>query len=171
MITNRLVFDSSCYIISTMAGPFSEEHKQKISLALRGKPRPWQEKEKVERTCECGIHFLLTPGQVRDGHGKYCSRSCYYKYRTIGGFPAVSHKLKGEKHWNYKGDKAGYKTFHIRVKNSRGKATVCEKCSSTSFVEWANLTGKYNDIFDYKSLCRSCHKKFDLNRKAGEVLA
>jgi len=24
-----------------------------------------------------------------------------------------------------------------------------------------NLTGKYEDIYDYKSLCRKCHNKFD----------
>ncbi len=27
--------------------------------------------------------------------------------------------------------------------------------------EWATLTGRYDDVMDYKRLCASCHKRFD----------
>ena len=74
---------------------------------------------------------------------------------------ALSHKKKGQKHWNYKGDGAGYKAFHLRVQAVRGVAKVCEKCSSTKSVEWANLSGKYEDVNDYQALCRRCHHKQD----------
>lgn len=76
----------------------------------------------------------------------------------------IGHKyrgLTGKKHWNWKGDIVGYKAFHLRVNKIRGKATMCDKCGSTYYVEWASLTGNYQDPWDFRSLCRKCHHKFD----------
>lgn len=70
-------------------------------------------------------------------------------------------KLQGEEHFNHKGDKAGYKALHLRVQQIRGRAILCENCGSDYFVEWANLTGKYENVMDYKALCRKCHHKLD----------
>lgn len=83
------------------------------------------------------------------------------------GHQVRSRMIKGSKHWNYKGDKAGYKAFHLRVNNIRGKAIICENCRSDYFVEWANLTGKYQDPMDYRALCRRCHNQFDNPNKKG----
>jgi len=69
--------------------------------------------------------------------------------------------IVGPNHFNWKGCNVGYKAFHLRVGNARGKATVCQDCGDQGFVEWANLTGNYGDINDYKSLCRKCHHKLD----------
>lgn len=128
--------------------------------------------------CPCGNKFFLTPGQIRTGHGKYCSRACYYQYRKIFDVSSLSHQLKGDKHWNYKGDDAGYSAFHLRVQSERGVASLCSRCKSASFVEWANLTGKYEDVNDYEQLCRKCHHKFDniqyrgwKTRRRGDVTA
>src|SRR5690242_13274370 len=105
----------------------TEEHKQKISQALKGRRHPWSEKERIQKKCLCGKKFLLTPGQDRQGHGKYCSRSCYYEYREVFKVWDLPTNRPGEMHHNFKGDQAGYKAFHLRVTRLRGKATYCEK--------------------------------------------
>ena len=116
--------------------------------------------EKIKKACLCGKKFLLAPGRIRKGRGKYCSRMCLHKYRDNSKFLSFI-RNRGKKNQNWKGNSAGYKALHLRVTNNRGKATICEECKSTYFVEWANLTGKYYDVMDYKSLCRKCHNKFD----------
>lgn len=73
-------------------------------------------------------------------------------------------------------EKIGYFALHVRVNKKLGKAN---KCSNLDCVyprkdghnkimlapkkfEWANISGKYKeDIFDWISLCTSCHQKFD----------
>ena len=116
---------------------------------------------KIEKDCPCGNKFYLTPGQVRPGHGKFCSRPCYYKYRKNFPLSELSKKMKGSNHWNYKGNNAGYSAFHLRVQAKRGKAKECDFCGRKSWVEWANLLGYYEDVNDYLPLCRSCHKNYD----------
>ena len=147
---------------------FTEEHKKRISEALKGKPRPWQLKEKIKKTCLCGNIFYLTPGQVRKGHGKYCSRKCSFKYQNHPNFLNMA-KLNGKNSINWKGDEVGYSAFHLRVQKERGKAGICEKCGSSKFVDWANQTGKYEDVSDYKQLCRKCHLIFDEIGKKGWI--
>lgn len=115
--------------------------------------------------CHCGCGSK-TPIAKRNryelGHRKG------YPIQFLGG-----HKMKGvtgEKHPNWHGDNVGYKAFHLRVNQSRGKATICEDCGSISFVEWASLTKNYENIMDYKALCRKCHHKLDQhNRKSWET--
>lgn len=71
---------------------------------------------------------------------------------------------KGEKHYNWKGDKITYKALHIWVGRHKGKAEVCSLCGSTERVEWANKSKEYKrDLTDYIELCRLCHIKFDLS--------
>lgn len=45
---------------------------------------------------------------------------------------------------------------------------LCEDCGALSSevkLDWANISGKYyRDRDDFKSLCRSCHRKFDYAR-------
>lgn len=64
---------------------------------------------------------------------------------------------------SWKGDKAGYAALHYRVENMRGKPQECGVCGETKKqkYEWANLTGKYEDVNDYKRMCCSCHAKYD----------
>jgi hypothetical protein len=66
-----------------------------------------------------------------------------------------------------KGDKAGYSAFHKRVATKRGTPSVCEVCNlsnKNTRYEWANLTGNYADIMDYKRMCKPCHMKYDIER-------
>lgn len=71
---------------------------------------------------------------------------------------------RGENNHNWKGDKASYSAFHYRVYSLRGKANMCEECGRDDdkiVYDWANITGNYNNVYDYKMLCRSCHFKLD----------
>ena len=56
-----------------------------------------------------------------------------------------------------------YCAYHLRVNQKRGKPKKCEHCGTISAkkFEWANKTGKYDDINDYIRLCTSCHRKMD----------
>lgn len=138
----------------------TEKHKKNISKSLSGKPKPWLRKERIRKFCLCGKEFFLTPGRERPKHGKYCSRICFFKFRDNTKFLSFIGK-RGKDNHNWKGNKVKYAALHLRVNQARGKAKVCEDCGSKKFVEWANLKGKYEDMKDYKSLCRKCHNKFD----------
>lgn len=67
---------------------------------------------------------------------------------------------------NFKSDnKVTYGTFHMRVRKQRGTPQKCEVCGRTdpeATYDWANLTGNYVDVNDYKRMCRSCHLLYDL---------
>ena len=64
---------------------------------------------------------------------------------------------------SWKGDDAGYKALHYRVSKKRDKPKYCSMCETTTAkrYEWANTTGKYEDVYDYIRVCKSCHSKID----------
>ena len=71
---------------------------------------------------------------------------------------------RGSKNPTWRGDHASYKAFHTRVKVLRGSPQACEVCGTeepSKRYEWANLTGRYQDPWDYKRMCSSCHRKAD----------
>jgi len=76
------------------------------------------------------------------------------------------HKI-GDKNSQWKGIDASYSSFHKRIYTIKGAPSYCEICETTKAkkFEWANLTGKYNDVNDYKRMCSKCHKKYDIERK------
>lgn len=113
--------------------------------------------------CQCGCE-RITPISPRNRVDLGHIKGQHIPY--LLGHRVKSRNLKGEKHWNFKGDQAGYKALHLRVNQIRGKATLCNICASQSWVEWANLTERYEDPTDYEALCRKCHNKFDrINQK------
>jgi hypothetical protein len=132
---------------------------------------------KIQVKCPCGKILFFTPGQIRPGHGKYCSRKCTFKYKNNLKF--LEHaKKRGMENHNWKGDTAGYKALHLRITQERGKAKQCLFGKGHKFVEWANVSGEYQNVFDYIPLCRKCHQKFDdvhtkgwNTRKGGDVTA
>jgi len=66
----------------------------------------------------------------------------------------------------------GIAALHIRLKSIKGTANRCEVCGKGKHFEWANLTEKYEDINDYKMMCKSCHAKYDnkaRNFKVGDA--
>jgi hypothetical protein len=69
---------------------------------------------------------------------------------------------------NWKGDNASYSAFHYRLYTRRGRPVKCEQCGLDDpkrVYHWANLTGRFQDLYDYKSMCVSCHRKYDYARK------
>lgn len=70
----------------------------------------------------------------------------------------------GENNDSWKGNKAGYAALHYRLYNKLGCPRHCGVCGTDDKdkkYEWANLTGKYDDVGDYKRMCQSCHAKHD----------
>lgn len=70
----------------------------------------------------------------------------------------------GENNHMWKGDKASYKAFHLRLTKRFGQPKRCEVCGTTDpskSYDWANVNGRYEDETDYVRMCRSCHHTFD----------
>jgi len=69
----------------------------------------------------------------------------------------------GEKNHAWKGDGAGYQAFHRRLYARFGKPSACSACGTldAEHYDYANLTGRYEDLNDYAPMCRSCHWKLD----------
>lgn len=67
----------------------------------------------------------------------------------------------------WKGDAAQYQALHLRVATVRGKPSRCDQCGTTTArrYEWANLTGNYRDVNDYRRMCVPCHRIYDNQRK------
>jgi len=95
-------------------------------------------------------------------------------FKRIKYVPRTCGKKDQWKYGNHQwlGDKAGYGACHDRVKRARGMPKKCEVCGTDDpkkTYHWANLTGNYSDINDYKRMCQSCHWKYDgLIRNIGE---
>lgn len=65
---------------------------------------------------------------------------------------------------SWKGDKACYAALHYRIRKLKGTPSKCEVCGTESEefrYQWANLTGKYEDVEDYKRMCEPCHARYD----------
>jgi len=48
---------------------------------------------------------------------------------------------------------------------------MCETKNAKRY-EWANMTRKYEDVYDYIRVCKSCHNKLDniiINITKGEI--
>lgn len=68
-----------------------------------------------------------------------------------------------ENNSSWKADKAGRQAFHKRLYAEFGKPKSCSMCGTTEakHFDYANLTGRYEDINDYLPMCRSCHWIYD----------
>lgn len=54
-----------------------------------------------------------------------------------------------------------YITQHQRVYVARGVAISCVWGCESDNYHWANLTGDYDDIWDFAAMCASCHGRYD----------
>lgn len=66
------------------------------------------------------------------------------------------------------GDKATYQRIHIKMYREYGDSKICEDCGKIGRnnyeIQWANMSGQYrNDRDDWKRLCASCHRQYDIN--------
>lgn len=136
----------------------------------------------------CQKEFNTYPSKIRDGRGKYCSRSCMGKINKPKGSqpwnknkkgihlsPASEFKkgitpknsyIFGLGETKFTGTPNEYKALHYRISKLLGKPTVCEDCKKSGLegkkIHWANISGKYQEIkADWKRLCVRCHYIFD----------
>lgn len=69
----------------------------------------------------------------------------------------------------YKEDYNLYQRCHAKVWKIRGKANSCMYGCWAILYHWANLTGNYEDVYDYVSMCQPCHIRFD-NRRVAVII-
>ena len=98
-----------------------------------------------------------TKGQKRSKAFKEICRK-----RMIGKKYALGVNL-GEKHWNWKGNKALYGTIHDWIQYHLGKPTKCINCGKTEGkFTWASISHEVKrDLKDYIPLCYKCHFWYD----------
>lgn len=60
-----------------------------------------------------------------------------------------------------------YSGLHTWIRNTFGTANKCERCTVPAKVyDWANVSGDYcRDRSDWIELCRSCHRKMDMDEE------
>lgn len=80
---------------------------------------------------------------------------------------AKNTKQSGPLNPNWRGDDAGYDALHRRLYTRFGKPSSCAVCNTTEAkrFDYANLSGRYEDIEDYAPMCRSCHAIYDSRHK------
>lgn len=83
------------------------------------------------------------------------------------GIPYV--QITDDKHFNWKGEKASYSAIHSWVRRKLGTPLECSECGRTGGTtrnyHWANLDKQYRrTLIDWRRLCVSCHKLYDLGR-------
>lgn len=121
----------------------------------------------------------MTQGEVGAALG--VSQKVIWKLMVRSGIKArvaAKRDQTGERNSYWRGDNACYQAFHRRLYTKFGKPTKCAKCGTDSakHYDYANLSGRYEDITDYLPMCRSCHWKLDkkvlnfkhMRRDAGE---
>jgi len=106
---------------------------------------------------------------LKDNHprywlGKHRSKETKEKIRKNGNF-----SKRGSLHPSWKGDNIkSYSALHVRVRKQRGEPRFCEICNTTNTrkkYEWANLTGDFINVMDYKRMCILCHRAYDKKRR------
>ncbi len=154
MFCSRLCYTQYLHIYPNrpmLGKKHSLETKKLIGIAFKGKSIKEETKLKI-----------------RNNNAKYWLG----KKRDIETITKISKKLKGRFTGNespvWKGNNISYGQSHKRVYLARGKANLCEVCGlddKKRKYDWANLTGNYTDVCDYKMMCKSCHKLHDNRRR------
>ena len=115
------------------------------------------------------LKYLYGFGFTQDEIAKMfnVSRKSIYKAMrrySIKARTAVKRNQYGENNHMWKGSNVRYKAFHKRINNRFGQPQKCEICGTTDkdkSYDWASLMGDYENLDDYKRMCRSCHWKYD----------
>jgi hypothetical protein len=80
----------------------------------------------------------------------------------------IKRNQRGPANSTWRGAAAKYDALHVRVIEAYGQPSECSQCGRTDDVtryEWANLTGRYEDVTDYARMCASCHHYYDAARR------
>jgi hypothetical protein len=153
---NRFSFNHSKAAIFLLEDDMQKDQRGKNQ---RGSKNPGWKGGKIEKTCiVCKKIYRVYPSESKKI--KTCSSKCSSKHRAS--------IQMGENNSCWRGDNAKYHALHSRVRQEKGSPVYCEVCKTMSKnkkYEWASLTGKYENINDYKRMCRSCHKKYDAKQR------
>jgi len=77
---------------------------------------------------------------------------------------AAKREQRGPANSSWRGDLAGYQALHRRLYAKFGKPRSCSVCGTmdpSRSYDYANLSGRYQDMADFAAMCRSCHWKYD----------
>ncbi len=132
--------------------PHSEEHKRKISEAIK--------KQHAEgRANSSGLFTKKAREKSR-----------------IARMGKKRPHVSGENHWYWKGEKASYAVKHIWLSRHYEKTGYCYFCKKyfgikqSNGTQWANISGKYyRKREDYFELCRSCHISYDWTEEREKI--
>ena len=145
----------------------------------------------IKRKClNCGKIFYTYPCRLGGNYGhfaKYCSKRCANKISfKVWNEAGKKHRykkghipfsklhpeivLRGIKHRNWKGENVGYRGLHYWLRRIKGIPIKCSQCgvirTTPKSIHWANIDHKYyRNPNDYISLCKSCHKIYDLSHQ------
>ena len=117
----------------------------------------------------CKTEFITYLSRIKRGHGVFCSHKCINigRKQPKEWVEMIKKSTTGNKAWNWKGDKVGYRSLHTWIIRKLGKANHCKSCGldkipkgKKRYFDWANISQKYKrDITDWKQLCKKCHGK------------
>lgn len=154
--------------------PVSDETRQKMSLAKKGKMPKNLAMINANKSGEGNPMFgyKYTPEQLQersrislDMWMKNPDRKVKARESFSGeNNPNYGKDMSEEKAPNWAGEEVGYHGVHKWIARWKGKPKMCEMCGSTSKrkYEWANIDHKYRRVLeDYIRLCTSCHRKYD----------
>lgn len=136
----------------------SNETKRKISLSHKGKKLTEEHKLKL-REAKLGKKMSETTKEKHRQHS-----------HSLATRKKMSESHKGERSYNWKGDKVGYYGLHSWVSKNLGKPDKCEHCGKDGLfgkkIHWANKSGKYfRELGDWIRLCVVCHSAYDKKLK------
>lgn len=152
---------------------FTLETRRRMSEAAKRRCTPeWCEARSEEYATKLPfkeVYRLYESGLTQAEVGKHfgVSQKVIWNFMRRNGIKArvaAKRDQRGDKNSSWKGNRAGYQACHARVIMARGRPLKCEECGTTDpdrYYDWANLTGDFHNIDDYKRLCRSCHWKLD----------
>ena len=140
--------------------------------------------KKVERNCLwCGKAFLAYPSEIRNGGGKFCSRSCAMTYRNTHDNPSKNAEVRakislhhadvsgennpmfmrrGRQAPSYKDGRNSFKgEIYRRILLASGRKQECEVCKTTSNLCVHHIDGDHNNnvLDNLMWVCYKCHNE------------
>jgi len=134
--------------------PFTKGHP--VYWSMSGKHHSKKSKEKMRKS-----HLGK---KLSEEHKRKIGLAGFGRTVTEETREKISKAQRGEKHYNWKGDKVSYRTLHNWIVKNYGKTNRCEICDGrkAKMFDWHNLSGNYKrERDDWQMLCRSCHMKID----------
>lgn len=162
----------------------SDETRKRMSISAKARcTDEWRKNKSIEYETKLDTNKIremyqsgMTQNEIADSLN--ATQKVIWRHMKNHGIKArvaAKRNQKGSNNHMWKGNDASYKAYHLRVKNEKGTArshgcSVCGRKDDGIKYDWANLTGKYEDINDYAPMCRSCHRQYDKKRKAGDAI-